>query len=236
MGIKIIITGATGFVGEGVLLECLAHPQVEAVLIVNRKHYDLTHPKLTECLVPDFMNLDAVAEQLTGHNACFYCAGVSSVGMDEKSYSHITYDITIHFAKRLATLNPGMVFTFVSGSHTDSSEKGRIMWARVKGKTENSLQSLPFRSQYNFRPGFMKPMPGQKNVKGLYRFISGIYPLLKLLFPNQGSTVREVGLAMINAVLKGYPNHILEVKDIKALAKYDMDDGASASATANSRS
>jgi hypothetical protein len=236
MGIKIIITGATGFVGEGVLLECLTHPQVEAVLIVNRKHYDLTHPKLRECLVPDFMELDAITQQLTGYDACFYCAGISSVGMDEKSYSHITYDITIHFAKKLASLNPGMVFNFISGSHTDSSEKGRIMWARVKGKTENSLQSLPFRSQYNFRPGFMKPMPGQKNVKGLYRFISAIYPLLKLLFPNQGSTVREVGLAMINVVLKSYPNQILEVKDIKALAKYDLDDATTSSVAVNSTS
>jgi hypothetical protein len=139
--------------------------------------------------------------------------------MDEKSYSFMTYDITVHFAKELAALNPGMVVNFVSGSHTDSSEKGRIMWARVKGRTENSLKALPFRGQYNFRPGFMKPVPGQKNIKSLYRFISGIYPLLKLLFPNGGCTLREVGVAMINSVLKGYPDQTLEVKDIKELAK-----------------
>jgi NAD dependent epimerase/dehydratase family len=219
MGIKIIITGATGFVGEGVLLECLAHPQIETVLIVNRKHYDLTHPRLRECLVPDFMDLDAVTDQLTGYDACFYCAGISSVGMDEKSYSYITHDITLHFATKLAAINPSMTFTFVSGSHTDSSEKGRVMWARVKGRTENDLLAIFGKRQFNFRPGFMKPLPGQKNIKPLYKFISFIYPLLKVIFPNQGSSLREVAQAMINAALKGYPEQTLEVKDIKKLAK-----------------
>jgi uncharacterized protein YbjT (DUF2867 family) len=216
--LKIIITGASGFVGEGVLLECLAHPLVGEVLMVNRKPFDLKHPRLKECIVPDFMNLDAVRDRLAGYNACFYCAGISSVGLDEKAYHHITYDITLNFAATLATLNPGMVFNFVSGSHTDSSEKGKVMWARVKGKTENALKRLAFKRQYNFRPGFMKPTAGQKNVKGFFKLLNGIYPLLKLIFPNQGCTLREVGLAMINAAVVGYPEQTLEVKDIKELA------------------
>jgi nucleoside-diphosphate-sugar epimerase len=133
MKLKIILTGATGMVGEGVLLECLNHPEVEQVLMVNRKHLDTTHPKLKELLLPNFMNLDAVEEELKGYNACFFCAGISSAGLNEEQYTHITYDITMHFAQSLVKLNPGMVFNFISGSHTDSSEKGRLMWARVKG-------------------------------------------------------------------------------------------------------
>jgi uncharacterized protein YbjT (DUF2867 family) len=219
MEIKVIITGATGLVGEGVLLECLAHPDVKQVLMVNRKPYSAKHPKLKEVIVSDFFNLDAVSDQLTGYNACFYCAGISSRGMSEADYSHITYDTAMHFAGKLAALNPDMIFNHVSGGHTDSSEKGSVMWARVKGKTENALMKLPFKKVYNFRPGFMKPTSGQKNIKGYYKVISALYPLLHLLFPNQGSTIHEVGLAMINAVLKGYPKQILEVKDIKELAK-----------------
>ena len=219
MGIKVILTGATGMVGEGVLLECLEHPDIEKVLIVNRKPSGTKHLKLKECIAPDFLNLEAFADQLTGYDACFYCAGISSVGMDEEKYSHITYDTTIHFAGKLASLNPDMIFDYVSGSHTDSSEKGRIMWARVKGRTENALMRLPFKKVYNFRPGFMKPTPGQINIKSYYKVIGGLYPLLRALFPNQVSTMKEVGLAMINSVLKGYPKQILEIKDIKALAK-----------------
>src|ERR1700694_3290786 len=131
-------------VGEGVLLECLEHPAIEQVLMVNRRSYSAKHPKLKECIVPDFMDLDGFSSHLTGYDACFYCAGVSSAGMSEPEYSHITYDITTHFAQTLASLNPQMIFIYVSGSLTDSSEKGRIMWARVKGKTENALMRLGF--------------------------------------------------------------------------------------------
>src|SRR5215216_5283317 len=134
---KVIITGATGMVGEGVLLECLENANIEEVLIVNRRHYEASHPKLKELLVPNFMDLTKVTDQLAGYDACFYCAGISSVGMEEADYHHITYDITLHFAQTLAHLNPGMVFTFVSGLYTDGTEKGAVMWARVKGKTEN---------------------------------------------------------------------------------------------------
>jgi len=217
--IKVIITGATGMVGEGVLFECLEHPAIAEVLLVNRKPYRATHPKLKECIVPGFLALDGYAGHLTGYDACFYFAGVSSAGMSESDYTHITYDITMHFAGRLASLNPRMVFIYVSGALTDSSEQGRVMWARVKGRTENALMRCAFKSVYNFRPGFMKPTARQQNIKWYYKAIGWLYPLLRVFLPNHVSTMREVGLAMINSVLKGYPKHILEIKDIKALAE-----------------
>ena len=219
MQIKVIITGATGMVGEGVLLECLDNPDVKEVLIVNRKPYPAKHPKLKELIVFDFLKLNDYSDQLTGYDACFYCAGVSSIGMNEQDYTHITYDITMHFANEVARLNPNMVFTFVSGANMDSSEKGRSMWARVKGKTENALMRLPFKRVYNFRPGFMKATPGQKNIKSFYYFIAWLYPFFRIALPNYVITLREVALAMINSVIKGYPKQILEIKDIKLLAK-----------------
>lgn len=215
MKISVIITGATGMVGEGVLIECLEHPNVEQVLMVNRKHYDTTHPKLKELIVSDFMDLAGFSEQLKGYNACFFCAGVSSVGMKEAEYRHLTCDLTLSFAKTVVAVNPDMVFTYVSGSHTDSTEKGKLMWARVKGKTENDLFKLPFKSVYAFRPGIMKPTEGQKSIKNLYKIVGVLYPLFHLLAPGQATTLRVVGQAMINCVLKGYPKPILEVADIK---------------------
>lgn len=215
-GIKVIITGATGMVGEGVLLTCLESAAVKEVLMVNRKHFDLQHPKLKELIVPDFMKLDDYDQELTGYDACFYCAGISSVGMAEEKYTYITYDTTMHFAQKLAALNTGMVFTFVTGTHTDSSEQGKVMWARVKGRTENALQKLPFKAAYNFRPGGMKAVNGQKNAKFLYKVIVAV---LILIIPKQILTLKELGSAMINSVLKGYPANVLEIKDIKALAK-----------------
>jgi uncharacterized protein YbjT (DUF2867 family) len=217
--LKVIITGATGMVGEGVLFECLEHPAIDQVLLVNRKHYPLTHPKLKECLVPDFLDLDAFTTQLFGCDACFFCAGISSAGMSEADYTRITYDVTLHFARKLASLNPQMTFIYVSGAYTDSSEKGRLMWARVKGKTENDLMKCGFRQIYIFRPGFMKAMPGQKNLKLSYKALGWLYPLLHALLPNQVSTLRDVARAMINASLRGYPKPILEIKDINSLAK-----------------
>ena len=213
---KVIITGATGMVGEGVLLECLQNPAVKKVLMVNRKPSPLSHPKLEALIVPDFMKLEQYAAALTGYDACFYCAGISSIGMNEADYTHITYDTTLAFAKVLAAINPNMVFTFVSGSHTDSSEKGRIMWARVKGRTENALLKLPFRGEYNFRPGFMKPFKEQKNIKAIFKII---IPIIPILFPKKSLTMQQIGQAMIHAVQKGYPKSILEIEDIKELAK-----------------
>ena len=214
-----IITGATGMVGEGVLLTCLEHPAIAHVLLVNRKPYPLQHPKLKECIVPDFMHLEDVRDQLSGYDACFFCAGISSVGMSEADYTHITYDITLHFAEVLASLNPQMVFCYVSGAQTDSSEKGRVMWARVKGRTENTLTRLGFQAVYNFRPGFMRATPGQRNLKPFYHLIGWAYPLLRALLPNMVSTLHDVAIAMIRCVQQGYPKQILEVKDINALAK-----------------
>ena len=216
---KVIITGATGMVGEGVLFECLENPAVEQVLIVNRKHYELTHPKLKECLVPDFFDLTSFTGQLASYDACFFCAGVSSIGKSEVDYTRVTYDLTLHFARTLVSLNPQMTFIYVSGAHTDSSEKGSVMWARVKGKTENDLMKCGFRQVYNFRPGFMKAMPGQKNLPWGYKAIAWLYPILRVLLPNLVSTLRDVALAMIYATLRGYPRPILEVKDINSLAR-----------------
>src|SRR4051794_15855335 len=170
-GLKVIITGATGMVGEGVLFECLRNVKVSEVLIVNRRHYEVNHPKLKELIVPDFFQLNKYASGLQDYDACFFCAGISSVGMNEDKYTRITYDTTLAFAKVLLAYNSNMVFTYVSGAATDSSERGRSMWARVKGKTENDLAKLGFKAEYNFRPGIMLPFDDQKNWKSIYKFI-----------------------------------------------------------------
>jgi len=205
-------------VGEGVLLVCLNHPDVEQVLVINRKPGGVSHPKLREIIHVEFFNLAPIERQLTGFNACFFCLGVSSVGMSKEEYKHITYDLTLNMAQLLAKLNPEMTFCYVTGAGTDSSEQGRIAWARVKGATENALIRL-FKQAYMFRPGFMKATPGQKNVKNYYKLFSWLYPIGRALYPAGFCTLQEVGLAMINAVSKGYPKQILEVKDIVKLAK-----------------
>jgi len=205
-------------VGEGVLLECLNHPDVERVLVINRKPGGVSHPKLREILHTDFFNLSPIEPQLIGYNACFFCLGVSSVGMREKEYKRITYDLTLNVGRLLAKLNPEMTFCYVTGAGTDGSEQGRIAWARVKGATENALMRL-FRQSYMFRPAFMKATPGQKNVKSYYKFFAWLYPIGRALYPAGFCTLQEVGRAMINAAGKGYPKRILEVKDIVELAK-----------------
>ncbi len=213
---KIIITGATGMVGEGVMLECLENPIVTNVLVVNRKPLNWKHEKLSELIVSDFIKLENYEKQLSGYDGCFFCAGVSSVGINEAQYTHITYDTTIAFATKLAQLNPTMVFTYVSGTSTDSSEKGKLMWARVKGKTENDLMKLPFKGVYNFRPGVMKPFKGQKNIKTIYKIF---IPIFTVLFSSKTLTLKQVGQAMINAVQKGYSKNVLEISDIRELSK-----------------
>lgn len=215
---KIIITGATGMVGEGVLLECLQNDKVSAVLMVNRKSYPLSHPKLTEMLLPDFNQIGNYSEQLKGYDACFYCAGISSNGLSEEVYTQITYTTTLNFAQGLLACNPNLVFNFVSGRNTAASEKSRFMWARVKGKTENALTKLPFRAQYNFRPAAMITSKGQKNTKAFYTFI---VQLMKVILPKSVNSMTEIGKAMINVVLKGYPSQTLEVKDISLAAAND---------------
>jgi uncharacterized protein YbjT (DUF2867 family) len=214
---KVIITGATGMVGEGVLLECIQNEKVSEILILNRKHYEINHAKVNEIIVKDFMQVESIQDALQGYDACFFCAGISSVGLKEDVYSHITYDITMHVAKTLSSINPSMTFIYVSGSGTDSTEKGKLMWARVKGKTENDLLKLPFKAVYNFRPGMMKSTPGQKNIHWGFKVMDALYPFLNLLFPAFVSTLQEVALAMIAVVVNTYQSTTLEVKDIKKI-------------------
>lgn len=217
--IKAIITGATGMVGEGVLHECLQHPLVEEVLIINRRPSGMTHPKLKEIIHSDFFDITPIQNQLTGYDACFFCLGVSSVGMKEDEYYRLTYTLTLNFAKTLGAVNPGMIFEYVSGASTDSTEKGRSMWARVKGKTENDLAKLPFKKVYNFRPGYMHPTPGMKNTNKYYKYITWLYPIFRRIAPNTVSKLGDLGLAMINAAIYGYEKQTLEVKDINSLAE-----------------
>jgi uncharacterized protein YbjT (DUF2867 family) len=214
MKIKAIITGTTGMVGEGVLHECLQHPDVESVLVINRKPCGVEHKKLKEIIHKDFFDLSSIEDQLAGYNACYFCGGVSSVGKKEDEYKRITHGLTLSFANTLVKLNPDMTFCYVSGVGTDSTEKGRSMWARIKGKTENDLMKLPFKAVYMFRPGYIQPIKGLKNTYKIYKVVAPFYPVWKLIFPKYVSTLREIGLAMINVTLYGSSKQILECLDI----------------------
>ena len=206
-------------VGEGVLIECLQHPDVEAVLVINRRPCGVVHAKLKEIIHKDFFNMEPIAGELSGYNACFFCLGVSSIGLKEPEYTHLTYDLTLHVAQILARQNRDMTFCYVSGAGTDSTEQGKRMWARVKGKTENDLMKLPFKKAYIFRPGFMKATPGQKNLLKAYKYFAWLYPFLRAVFPASACLLKEVGIAMINTINKGPAKQVLEVKNIVALAK-----------------
>jgi uncharacterized protein YbjT (DUF2867 family) len=219
MKMKAIITGVTGMVGEGVLHECLQHPDVEQVLIINRKPSGITHPKLKEIVHADFFDLATIEGELNGYDTCLFCLGVTSIGLSEEKYSRVTYDLTLNFAKTLCRLNPQMVFCYISGAGTDGSETKRNMWIRVKGKTENALLRLPFKKAYMFRPGYIKPGKGMKNTHSFYYLIDWMYPFWKLVTPQFFCTIQELGTAMINCTLKGYDKPVLEVKDIVKLAK-----------------
>lgn len=219
MDLNIIILGATGMVGEGVLHECLNHSDVKSVLVINRKPCEVKHERLKEIIHKDILNLSLIEDQLTGYNACYFCAGVSSVGKKEDEYKRITYDLTLNFANTLIKLNPQMTFCYVSGLGTDSTEKGRSMWARVKGKTENDLLKLPFKAAYMFRPGYIQPTKGLKNAYKAYKIFAPFYSLWKTMFPKYVTTLSEIGLAMINATLLGADKKILECKDIVKLSK-----------------
>ncbi len=216
--VRAIVTGATGMVGEGVLHECLMHPEVEEVLVINRRPCGVAHPKLKEIIHGDFFDLTAIESQLAGFNACFFCLGVSSIGMKEPEYTKISYTLTMNVAQTLSRLNPGMTFCYVSGAGTDGTEKGKIMWARVKGKTENDLAKMPFKAVYAFRPAFILPTKGLKNALSFYKYITWLYPIVHPLFPNSFGTLREVGLAMINCVRFGAEKRVLDTKDIAVLA------------------
>lgn len=215
---KIILTGATGMVGEGVLLECLANKEVSEILMINRRHFDIQNPKLKELLVPDFLKLEDFRDKLKGYDACFWCAGKSSVGMNEEDYTKLTYETTVHAAKIMKEENPGMVFNFISGGHTDSTESGKVMWARVKGRAENELLRIFGKNSYNYRPALMKPTNGQKNFSGYNKLAAGwLFPVLKLFFPHL--TLKQIAQAMINAVKFGNDKQILEVEDIRSLSE-----------------
>jgi uncharacterized protein YbjT (DUF2867 family) len=214
--VKAILTGATGMVGEGVLHECMRHPDVEEVLIVGRRASGVSHPKVKELVVPDMHDLSGVQDQLTGYNTCFFCLGTTSLGKNQQEYTTITYTLTLGFADTLSRLNPGMIFCYISGASTNIN--GRQMWARVKGRTENDLMKLPFERVYTFRPGYMHATPGLKNTLPAYKYVSWMYPILKFFAPNSVSTLAQMGRAMIHSASKGYPLQILERKDINLLA------------------
>lgn len=220
--IKAIVTGATGMVGEGVLHECLQHPDVESVLVLTRKPSGLSHPKLKEVIHEDFYNLTAVEDQLAGYNACFFCLGVSSVGMKEDAYYKVTYTLTMHVAETLSRKNQDMAFFYVSGVGTDSTETSRSKWARVKGKTENDLMKLPFRQVFAYRPGYIHPTKGLKHAHKLYRYLSWIFPIGRAIAPNAFCTLEELGRSMIYLAKNGFDRNVIEGRDIIELAKRDI--------------
>jgi uncharacterized protein YbjT (DUF2867 family) len=219
---KVLIFGATGMVGQGVLLACLRAPDVERVATVGRGATGRTDSKLEEIVHGDFLDFGAIADRLRGFDACFFCLGVSSTGMKEADYERVTYGFTLAAAETLAKVNPGMTFIYVSGAGTDSSEKGRVMWARVKGRTENALLRLPLQA-YMFRPGAIEPMDGIRSKTTAYRvgyvLMKPLLPLLRRMLPNQIVSTREMGLAMLNVARRGFDKRILDPRDIRAAAE-----------------
>jgi uncharacterized protein YbjT (DUF2867 family) len=215
---KVILFGATGMVGQGVLRECLLDPGIESVLAVGRSPTGQRAPKLREILHDNFMDFSAIETQLAGYDACFFCLGVSSIGMDEERYRHLTYDITLAAATTLAKLNPQMVFVYVTGRGTDSTEQGSLMWARVKGKTENDLLKLPFKAAYMFRPAGIQPLHGVGSkttwVQAIYVATGPLLSLLNRAAPKYMTTTEQVGRAMIKVARDGYPRPVLESEDI----------------------
>lgn len=219
MGIRVLLTGATGMVGEGVLHECLLSPDVDEVLVISRRPSGVEHLKFSEYILPNFFDLSTIDNALEDFDACFFCLGVSSVGMKTDEYERMTYNLTMDFARALKQASPDSAFCYVSGAGTDSTEKGRLHWARVKGKTENDLQRLGFRQTFLFRPGILKPTRGLKNTLAFYKWAGWLLPVFELILPNSISSLAQLGQAMIHAVTHGYPKNILEVKDIKKLSE-----------------
>jgi uncharacterized protein YbjT (DUF2867 family) len=218
---KVVLFGATGMLGQGVLREALHAPDVEHVLVVGRTPIGVSHPKLEQLVHRDFADFEGVAMRLAGFDACFYCLGASAAGMDEADYRHVTYDFTLAAASVLSRVSPGLVFVYVSGAGTDGTEKGRSMWARVKGETENMLLRLPFKAAYMFRPAYIHPAHGERSKTAAYRWFYAatgwLFPLLKMSFRGQVTTTAEVAKAMLRVVREGAPVHVLENADIVAL-------------------
>ena len=218
---KVILFGATGMVGQGVLRECLLDASVERVLAVGRSPTGQAHGKLREIVHGNFTDFSGIESELAGYDACFFCLGVSSIGMDEERYRHLTYDITMSAATTLAKLNPGMVFTYVTGRGTDSTEQGSLMWARVKGKTENDLLKLPFKAAYLFRPAGIQPLHGVRSktawVNAIYVVAAPLLSYLTRVAPKYMTTSEQLGRAMIEVARDGYPKPVLESEDINAI-------------------
>jgi uncharacterized protein YbjT (DUF2867 family) len=219
---NVLLVGATGMVGQGVLRECLLDPDVQLIQTVGRTPLGAQHPKLREIVHQDLWHYEAIGANLSGFDACFFCLGVASSGMREQDYERVTYGITMAAAEILSRLNPRMTFIYVSGAGTDSSEQGRTMWARVKGKTENALLRMPFTAAYMFRPGIIQPLYGARSKTALYRVFytlsKPLLPLLRLAFPDYVLTTQQIGQAMLTVAKRGYPQKILESKDIRAAA------------------
>jgi uncharacterized protein YbjT (DUF2867 family) len=215
---KVILFGASGMIGQGVLRECLLDPDITTVLAIGRSPVGRQNEKLREIVRQDLFDYAPIEEQLRGYDACFFCLGVSSAGMKEADYRHVTYDLTLGAAQTLAKLNPSITFLYISGAGTDSTEKGRAMWARVKGQTENALLRLPFKAAYMFRPGYIQPLHGIKSKTGWYRamyaIVNPVYPLLQALFPKYVTTTEQLGRAMIQVAKHGAPKRVLEVEEI----------------------
>ena len=218
---KVILFGATGMIGQGVLRECLLDPDVEAVLSIGRSAVGQTHTKLREIVLPDLFNCAAVEADLHGYDACLFCLGVSSAGMSEANYRRVTYDLTLSIAELLVRLNPPVTFCYVSGASTDSSGTGRVMWARVKGQTENALMQLPFKAAVMFRPGAIVPLHGITSRTPLYRTLYALtrplWPILRASFPRHITTTEELGRAMLIVAKRGAPKAVLESVDITAI-------------------
>ncbi|HKG93946.1 MAG TPA: NAD(P)H-binding protein [Gemmatimonadaceae bacterium] len=219
----VLLFGATGMIGQGVLRECLRDSDVRRVVVVGRRPSGQVHAKLGELVVAEVGDLSPVESGLRGFDACFFCLGVSAAGMSEVRYAALTYDLTLSVARILVRSNPGMTFIYVSGMGTDSTERGRAMWARVKGRTENALLALPFRAAYMFRPGLVQPVEGARSKTGWYRLIyaalAPLLPLLRRLFPKLVTTTAEVGRAMLAVARRGYPTRVLESADIREAAR-----------------
>jgi uncharacterized protein YbjT (DUF2867 family) len=221
--VKVLLFGASGMVGQGVLRECLLDPRIEAVLSVGRSSTGQRAEKLQEMLLKDVSDLSGVEDRLRGYDACFFCLGVSSAGMSEADYRRVTYDLTVGVAQTLARLNPGMTFTYITGAGTDSTEHGRTMWARVKGQTENALLRMPFKGAYMFRPGIIQPLHGIRSKTRSYRLLYTLmWPVIRLakaVAPNSVTTTERVGRAMIRVAVEGAPLHILGTREINELGR-----------------
>ena len=222
---KVLLFGATGMIGQGVMRECLLDPDVTSVVTVGRRPTGEKHPKVSELIHPDLAALAPLEPKLVGFDACFFCLGVSVLGMTEAEYTRLTFDLTTSVAKTLLRTSPGLTFIYVSGASTDSSEKGRMMWARVKGRTENALLSMPFKAAYMFRPGAVIPVRGIRSSVGWYNaayvVLKPLYPVLNRLAPNLVTTTERLPRAMIAVARNGYPSHVLEMADINRLAASD---------------